>query len=274
MSVKLIAEIGINANGDVGVAKKLIDIAEFAGFDYVKFQKRTPEACVPERQRDKPKKTPWGEMTYLEYKKRIEFGKDEYDEIFKYCEGKNVECFASVWDKESVEFMSNYTGVTKIPSALLHDLELVNHAKYYSEKLMLSTGMSDETEIKTAYDCCRPDVLFHTCSAYPSPLEELNLEYFNWMRDSYADSQIGYSGHEYGLATTFAAVAMGVEWVERHVTLDRTMWGSDQMASIEPGGMIKLVKGVRDIELSMKGGYGPRRVMDSEKEKRRTLRGV
>lgn len=266
----IIAEIGINHNGDIDIAKKLIDVASIAGCDYVKLQKRNPDLCVPEHQKNTPKATPWGDMTYLEYKHKIEFGYEEYDEIFQYCKSKQIECLASVWDKDSVDFMSRYTKMTKIPSALITDLELCRYAREKNDKLLISTGMSTEEEIQECVSSCDPDIIFHTNSTYPSPVAELNLSYISWLKNKY-DKIIGYSGHEYGLVPTFAAVVMGAEYVERHITLDRTMWGSDQMASVEPAGLIKMVKGIRDIESSM-GEYGSRVLLESEKTKRDSLR--
>ena len=270
MHTKIIAEGGINHNGDMSVARGLIDAAVVAGCDYIKWQKRNPDLCVPEHQKDKRKSTPWGEMSYLDYKKKIEFGRKEYDEIFDYCEGR-VNCFASVWDKDSVDFMAPYTEIAKIPSALITDIELCSYARENFHTLIISTGMSTEEEIVKCVEACRPDVIMHTNSTYPSPVNELNLNYIHHLKSRWSSAEIGYSGHEYGLVTTFAAVAMGVRWVERHLTLDRTMWGSDHLASVEPQGFIKLVKGIRDIESSL-GVGGPRKVTGGEKLKQESLR--
>lgn len=273
--VKTIAEIGINHNGDLDHAIKLIDASVLAGFDYVKFQKREPDVCVPEEQKGVMRQTPWGEMTYLDYKKRIEFGKKEYDVIFKYCEEKGIGCFASVWDEPSVEFMSHYTNITKIGSATITDIPVIKKARGLNEVLILSTGMSTEKEIEEAVWASVPNVIMHTNSTYPCPVEELNLEYITWLKDKWSDLipgvEIGYSGHEFGLATTFASVALGSTWIERHVTLDRTLWGSDQKSSVEPTGMIKLIKGIRDIERAM-GGNWQREPYQGEMAKWKTLR--
>jgi len=267
----IIAEIGINHNGCLQTAKKLIDSATLAGCDYVKFQKRNPDICVPEKQKLKSKSTPWGDMTYIEYKRKIEFAKKEYDEIFSYC-GDKIKVFASVWDMDSVDFMSKYTEVAKIPSALITDLKLCKYAREKFKTLMISTGMSEEQEIVKCVTHCDPDIIFHTNSTYPSPIDELNLNYIKWLKNKYPAKQIGYSGHEYGLCTTFAAVAIGAEWVERHITIDRSMWGSDQLASVEPQGLIKLVKGIKDINLSFKNPPSERKVLGSEKIKKESLR--
>lgn len=271
MSIKIIAEIGINHNGSIDLAKKLIDVALGAGCDYVKFQKRTPDICVPENEKSKIRSTPWGNMTYLDYKKKIEFGKEEFDEIDLYCKSKGMKWFSSVWDKESVDFMSQYTGLTKISSALITDSLLCKYAREKNSKLIISTGMSTEEQIEKAVEACNPDVIMHTNSTYPCPVNELNLNYIKWLKSKWSGKEIGYSGHEYGLTTTFAAAAMGCEWIERHLTLERTMWGSDHLASIEPSGFTKLVKGIRDIEKAM-GKYGPREIMEGEKAKLKSLR--
>jgi N-acetylneuraminate synthase len=285
---KIIAEIGINFA--YGPTKShfmtnicnLIDVAKVAGCDYVKFQKRTPEICVPEAEKLKAKRVPWREeeTTYLQYKEDIELTYQDYYAIDRYCQTKGIKWFASVWDIESVDFMNkwseegfSYANIMKIPSALITDLDLCRYAREKSEILIISTGMSEESEIIECIAECNPDVIMHTNSTYPSPVEELNLEYITWLSHNNASTEIGYSGHEFGLVTTMAATMLGATWVERHLTLDRALWGSDQMASVEPGGMIKLVKGIRDIEKSL-GGYGPRKVIGSELSKRKSLRGV
>lgn len=290
---KIIAEIGINfAYGDsqsdfLTNVKKLIDAAVSAGCDYVKFQKRTPEVCVPKSEWDKPKTVPWRkeETTYLQYKKDIELWTAEFDEVDDYCREKGISWFASVWDKPSCDFMRRYytklpngkSGVmVKIPSALINDLDLVQYAKESSDFLLISTGMSTQKEIDLAISVGEPDVVFHTNSTYPSPVNELNLDYITYLQHIRSEFikpySIGYSGHEFGLATTIAATVIGADWIERHITLDRTLFGSDQMASVEPQGLIKLVKSIRDIECA-RGGYGARKVLESEKAKRKTLRG-
>ena len=268
---KIIAEIGINHNGSVDLAKRCIDASIVAGCDYAKFQKRTPDVCVPEAQKSKPRDTPWGTIPYIDYKKKIEFEQRQYDELYDYIKDKPIEIFASVWDKPSVDFMKQYSGPMKIGSALITDLDLCKHARDNTELLIISTGMSTEEEIEKCISVCDPDVIMHTNSTYPSPVSELNLNYIHWLKNKYPEKEIGYSGHEYGLVTTFAAVAMGCTWVERHLTLDRTMWGSDHVASVEPHGFIKLVKGIRDIDTAM-GLAGPRECLGSEKSKRQSLR--
>lgn len=276
MSTKIIAEIGINHNGDLKIAKDLILVAKAAGCDYVKFQKRNPDICVPEEQKGKMRQTPWGEMTYLEYKWRTEFGYKEYDEIDRFCKEIGINWFASVWDKSSVDFMMRYKTdlgiVMKIPSALITDSELCQYAREKADYLMISTGMSTEQEVRVCISGCDPDVIMHTNSTYPCPVDELNLNYIHWLKNWYPDKEIGYSGHEYGLVTTFATIPMGVTWVERHITLDRGMWGSDHSASIEPSGLFKLVKGVRDIEAALSIPMMARELFGGELSKQKSLR--
>lgn len=270
---KIIAEIGINHNGSIDLAKKLIDAAITAGCDYAKFQKRTPDICVPELQKNKLRETPWGTMKYIDYKNKIEFGQKEFDELFLYVKGKPIEIFASAWDKPSVDFMKQYTATIKIGSALITNTGLCKYARDNSDTLIISTGMSSEQQIEDCVDACNPDVIMHTNSTYPSPVHQLNLEYITWLKNKWKNKEIGYSGHEYGLVTTFATIPMGCTWIERHLTLDRTMWGSDHLASVEPCGFTKLVKGIRDIESAM-GGNSPRICLGEELKKRNSLRGI
>tara|TARA_Y100000739_G_scaffold221823_1_gene222723 strand:- start:1045 stop:1866 length:822 start_codon:yes stop_codon:yes gene_type:complete len=270
MSCKIIAEIGINHNGSIEIAKNLIDVATIAGCDYVKFQKRDLELCIPEKQKNVLRKTPWGEMKYIDYKKKIEFEKDEYDILSEYCKKKGIGMFFSVWDLNSLDFSKNYCDLIKVPSAHLTNTNLLSASRKKSDTLMISTGMATEAEVQNAIDESKPDIIMHTNSAYPSKIEELNLNYIHRLIRNNNNIEVGYSGHEYGLVTTFAAVAMGAKWIERHITLDRTLWGSDQLASIEPIGLLKLVKGIKDIEKSF-GSDGPRIMTETENEKRGTL---
>jgi len=279
---KIIAEIGINyAYGNdrskfLDNAKRLIDVAIVAGCDWVKFQKRSPEHCVPEEQKYKFKKVPWRteETTYIQYKHDIEFNEHQWKELYEYCRDKPIGLFASVWDKHSVEFMSNLESqITKIPSALITDIDLCSYARDHFDHMIISTGMSTEEEVSRCMKAIQPDVVMHTNSSYPSKVDELRLEYITHLKDLYGhDTDIGYSGHEYGLITTMAAVTLGATWIERHITLDRTNWGSDQSSSVEPSGLMKLVKGIRDIEKAM-GGNCEREVLGSELAKRKSLRG-
>jgi N-acetylneuraminate synthase len=272
--VKIIGEIGINHNGDIEICKKLMMLGKVAGLDYVKIQKRNPDICVPEHQKSVMKDTPWGRMTYLEYKKKIEFNEEQIKELVQFSKTIDINFFASVWDMESVDLMAKYCDIGKIGSALINDIELCVYARQKFKTLIISTGMSTEEEIEMCIKSCNPDVIMHTNSTYPCPVNELNLNYIKhlekkWKKDGV---EIGYSGHEYGLVTTFTAVALGAEWIERHITLDRNMWGSDHSSSIEPSGIIKLVKGIRDIEQATQYPIGDRILFEKEKSKRGSLR--
>jgi N-acetylneuraminate synthase len=271
----IIAEIGINHNGEMDIAKQLIDAAVKAGCDAVKFQKRTPEICVPRDQWDKERDTPWGRMTYIDYKKRIEFEAPEFAIIDAYCKEKGIDWFASCWDEPSVDFMEQFSPVMyKMASASLTDLPLLRKVRATGRPLMLSTGMSTQDEIQIAVKAVGTEKLMiaHSTSAYPCDPAELNLRMIHTLKEQFPGVPIGYSGHETGLATTLAAVAMGATFVERHFTLDRAMWGTDHAASVEPDGMARLVRNIRDIEKAM--GDGVKRVYDSEVEPRKRLRRV
>lgn len=260
----IIAEIGINHNGDIDIAKQLIDAAVDAGCDAVKFQKRTPELCVPEDQQDKMRHTPWGYITYMEYRDRVEFGLAEFEEIADYCDLKGIEWFASSWDKPSVDFLEQFDLVAhKVPSALLTDSALLKKLKEQGKPIILSTGMSEMEQIQAAVDILDMEnlVIAHCTSTYPCPPNQLNLRMIETLRNMYP-CPIGYSGHEVGLPTTVAAVTLGASLVERHITLDRAMWGSDQAASVEPGGVRKLVKYIRVVEEAL--GDGVKTVYESE----------
>ena len=270
--VKIISEIGINHNGDIDLCKKLIMLSYVSGVDYVKIQKRNPDVCVPEHQKKKPKKTPWGDMSYLEYKYKIEFTEEQIKELVDYSASLGITFFASVWDKDSVDVMSKYTNIAKLGSASITDMDLCSYARQKFKTLIVSTGMSSEAEVEKCIAICNPDVIMHTNSTYPCPVEDLNLNYIHHLTQKYPNAEIGYSGHEYGLVTTFASVAMGAKWVERHVTLDREMWGSDHKSSIEPSGLLKLVKGIRDIEKATKYPTGPRILFEGENAKKDSLR--
>jgi N-acetylneuraminate synthase len=240
--------------------KKLIDWASMAGCDAVKFQKRTPELCVPKDQWEKQRQTPWGTMSYIDYKRKTEFGKAEFEEIDLYCSLKKIDWFASAWDEPSVDFLEQFNPVMyKLASASLTDFDLIKKVLSTSRPLMLSTGMSTEMEIDDAIDLTgtKGVMVAHSTSAYPCNPAQLNLRMINTLIDKF-DLPIGYSGHE--------------TVVERHVTLDRAMWGSDHAASVEPQGLIKLVRDIRDIEKSL--GDGVKRVYDSEIEPMKRLRRV
>lgn len=272
--VFIIAEIGINHNGDLKIARKLVDAAVGAGCDAVKFQKRTPGKCVPPHQRDVPRETPWGIMSYMEYRERIEFGLDAYAEIDRHCRHRNIVWFASCWDTESVDFMEMFDPPCyKVASPCLTDRDLLLRVRATGRPVILSTGMSTMEEVLIAVNSLGQEKLLiaHTTSTYPANVSELNLRVIQTYRELF-DCPVGYSGHEVGLAPTWAAVALGAAFVERHITLDRAMWGSDQAASVEPTGMKRLVDNIRDIEKAM--GDGIKRVYDSELKNRARLRAV
>nr|BFE77847.1 hypothetical protein GCM10020093_004480 [Planobispora longispora] len=262
--VYVIAEIGINHNGDLDIARRLIDVAADAGCQAVKFQKRTPEICVPLEQRDQIRQTPWGEMTYMEYKIRTEFGADEYTEIAKYAAERDLHWFASPWDVPSVEFLEEMNVVThKVASASVTDLELLRALAATDKPIILSTGMSTLEEIDRAVEILGTSklVLMHATSTYPLPPEEANLRTIATLQERYG-VPVGYSGHERGLQISLAAVTLGAVAVERHITLDRTMWGSDHAASLEPSGLEHLVRDIRIIETAL--GDGVKRVFPGE----------
>jgi len=273
----IIAEIGINHNGSMETCKRLIDVAVMSGCDAVKFQKRNPDVCVPEHQKNVMRDTPWGTMTYLEYKYRMEFDQEEYDEIDRYCTDRNIEWSASPWDLDSLEFLMDYDiPWVKIPSAMLTNHKLLKASAQTGKKVILSTGMSTEEEVDDAVSILDAYAgggyaLLHCNSSYPAPLEELNLSCILELADRYPNAEIGYSGHEFRLGTTVATVYLGATILERHITLDRTMWGSDHLASVEPQGLIKLVKGVRELEVSF--GVPEIGVTASESGPRKKLRG-
>jgi len=273
--VYVIGEIGLNHNGDVEVAKRLIDVAVESGAQAVKFQKRTPEIATPEHMRDVPRETPWGTMTYLDYRRRVEFGEREYLDIASYALRAGIDWFASPWDVPSVEFLEGLGVVAhKVASASLTDLELLAALAETGKPVILSTGMSTIEEIDRAVETLGTErlVLMHATSSYPMPAEEANLRMIDTLRGRYPGVPIGYSGHEHGLQISLAAVALGAVAVERHITLDRAMWGSDQAASLEPQGFAHLVRDIRIIGDAM--GDGVKRVFPGEEAPRAKLRRV
>ena len=271
----IIAEIGINHNGSLETAKKLIDAAVECHCDAVKFQKRTPELCVPKDQWEIKRDTPWGQMSYIDYKRKTEFGLEEYTEIDKYCKAKGIAWFASCWDEPSVDFIEQFNPLLyKFASASLTDHALLLKAKATGKPIMLSTGMSTMNEIVDAVKAMGTEKLLiaHSTSSYPCPPEELNLRMIHTLQAMYPNTPIGYSGHETGLATTVVAVSIGACFVERHFTLDRAMWGSDHAASVEVPGMAKLVRDIRNAEVAL--GDGVKKVYESEMGPRKRLRKV
>jgi N-acetylneuraminate synthase len=268
----VVAEIGVNHNGDLAIAKELILAAKHAGVDAVKFQKRTPELCVPLEQRSQMRETPWGYITYLDYRYKVEFNHEQYQEIDRYCKEVGIDWFASVWDEPSVEFMEAFSPTCyKIPSASLTDHELLSCLRATGRPLILSTGMSTMEQIDESVQLIGTDnlIITHATSSYPCDPDELNLHMIGTLRDKYF-CPVGYSGHEVGLIPSVVAVSLGACMVERHITLDRAMWGSDQAASVEPGGFERLVKYIRVTEQSL--GDGVKRVYDSELSSLKKLR--
>lgn len=274
--VYMIGEIGLNHNSDLQIVKKLIDATFACGWDCVKFQKRNPDVCVPERQKNQPKDTPWGPMTYLEYKHRMEFRKWDYDYIDTYCQAKPIDWAASVWDRDSLDFMMGYdVPFIKIPSAMLIDTELLSWVAGWRKPIILSTGMSTVEEIDKAVSVLEGVVpgnyiLMHCNSTYPTPPGEVNLRALTFLKDRY-QCIIGYSGHEQGLEPSVMSVALGASVIERHITLDHNMWGTDQAASLEIHAMDMLGKRVKEATLCL--GDGVKRITQSEWEIRQKLGG-
>lgn len=271
-SVYVIAEIGINHNGDLDTARQMILSAKETGANAVKFQKRTPELCVPKEQRDIMRETPWGYITYMAYREKVEFDESEYQEIDRFCKEIGIEWFVSVWDEPSVDFIEKFNPVCyKLPSASLTDHQLLRKVRATGKPMIISTGMSTADQIDAAVEVVGLDdlAILHATSSYPCDPNELNLKMIATLHDKF-DCPIGYSGHEVGLIPSVVAVGLGACLVERHFTLDRAMWGSDQAASVEPGGFRRLVKYIRVTEMSL--GNGVKQVYDSEQSSLKKLR--
>ena len=269
-----IGEVGINHNGSVDIAKRIIDMAKICGVEFLKFQKRTPELCVPEDARNRVKEeTPWGEMTYFEYKKRMEFGIDEFKIIDNYCKEKQIIWFASVWDIPSVDFMEEFdTPCYKVPSAKLTDKELLDKLRKVGKPIILSTGMSTQAEIDKAVAFLNDTklVIMHCNSSYPAKDEELNLNYIKVLTQKYPKHIVGYSGHEEGITASLIAALLGAKLIERHITIDRAMWGTDQSASIEFSGLRRLVRDLKLIDTWL--GDGVKKLYESEIITKKKLR--
>lgn len=273
--VFVIAEIGINHNGDVELAKALVDVAADAGCDAVKFQKRTPRLCVPREQWLTERDTPWGRMTYLDYRERVELDAAAYEELVARCQQRSIMWFASCWDEESVEFIEHFAPVChKVASASITDLPLLAAIRDTGRPILLSTGATTLEDIETAVEHIGEDqlLLAHTNSTYPCPPEQLNLRVLATLSARFSRCPIGYSGHEAGITPTLAAVALGATFVERHITLDKNMWGTDQSASLEPHELRQLVRDIREVELAL--GDGVKRFYSSELAAMRKLRRV
>jgi N-acetylneuraminate synthase len=273
--VYVIAEIGLNHNGDVELAKRLIDVAADAGAQAVKFQKRTPAISTPEHMKSVLRETPWGQLTYLDYRYKVEFDREQYIEIGDHATLRGLSWFASPWDEPSVDFLEELNVVAhKVASASLTDLGLLRALAATGKTIILSTGMSTIEQIDRAVETLGTDnlVLLHATSTYPMPPEEGNLRMIATLRERYAGVPVGYSGHETGLQISLAAAALGAVAIERHITLDRAMWGSDHAASLEPAGLAHLVRDIRVIEEAM--GDGVKRVFPGEQAPLAKLRRV
>ena len=269
----VVAEIGINHNGDIDLAKKLINVALGAGCDAVKFQKRTIDVVYSPEELAKPRESPYGN-TNGDLKRGLEFELEEYQEIDRYCREVKMDWFASCWDEASVDFIAQFkVPCFKIASASLTDDKLLRHTRALGKPILLSTGMSTIKEVDHAVDVLgkRDLILLHACSTYPAYYEELNLNVIDVLRDRYG-VPVGYSGHETGLASSVAAAVLGCCVIERHITLDRSMWGSDHAASLEPNGITRLIRDIRLIERSM--GDGVKRVLEREQPIIKKLRRV
>lgn len=274
--VYVIAEIGINHNGSLDIAHEMIRGAARVGASCVKFQKRTPELCVPRDQWMIERDTPWGRMTYIDYRYKVEFDEQDYRSIDALCRELGIDWTVSCWDEKALAFMEANFDVPlyKAASASLTDLGLLKAMASTGKPLMISTGMSTIEEIDQAVTALGDAsvMIAHATSAYPCASDELNLRMINTLQLRYPNRIIGYSGHEVGLATTYAAVALGARFVERHITLDRAMWGTDQAASVEIAGLERMIRDIREIERSL--GDGVKRLYDSELGARAKLRRV
>jgi N-acetylneuraminate synthase len=263
--VYVIAEIGLNHNGDVEIAKRLIDVAADSGAQAVKFQKRTPAISTPEHMKNTLRETPWGTMTYLEYRYRVEFDREQYIEIGDYATLRGLSWFASPWDEIAVDFLEDLQVVAhKVAAASVTDIAMLEALARTGKPIILSTGMSTLDQIDRAVEVLGTDnlVILHATSTYPLPPEEANIRMITSLRDRYEGVPIGYSGHERGLQISIGAVALGAVAVERHITLDRTMWGSDHAASLEPTGFEHLVRDIRVLSEAM--GDGVKRIFPGE----------
>jgi len=265
MAIKIIAEVGINHNGDMDICKQLIDIAADSGADCVKFQKREINKVYTQDFLDSFRDSPWG-TTQREQKNGLELGFDEYQEIESYCKFKNIEWFASAWDLDSQRFLRQFdTKYNKVASAMIVHLNLLKEIASEGKHTFISTGMTTYDDIQTAVDIFREEgcsfELMHTVSTYPMKVEDANLRMIETLRDRF-ECNVGYSGHEVGLAVSYGAAALGITSLERHITLDRSMYGSDQSASVEPSGFRNLVGAVRNIEAAL--GDGIKRTYEAE----------
>jgi len=271
--VKLVAEIGINHNGDMANVQEMIDLAKDCGFDMVKFQKRNCDVIVPEDKKNRMKETPWGNIKYIDYKKKLEFCEDEYKTIDEYCQAKRIDWLASPWDVDSARFLKQFdTEYIKVASACLTDIELLKEIKKDNKKIIISTGMSSKEEFDNAMAIVgdRVEYILACTSTYPSAPEEMNMKFIQRLKREYVQYKIGFSSHSPGILFAASSVLYGAKMIEIHITLDRAMFGSDQSASIEPEGMRRLVKYVKDLEKAK--GDGSWTVFPSEEPVKFSLR--
>jgi len=254
--IKIITDIGLNHNGDLLTALKLIDVAKKSGVDFVKFQKRTIDIVFTEEELNKPKESPWG-TTYREYKEKLEFGKDQYDDIDCYCSTNDILWFASPWDPKSVEFLTHYNmPYIKVASASMTDFEMLEEIKNINIPVIISTGMCTKEEVDKVIDYLGNQIeyILACTSTYPTLSEEINLSFITTLKNEYPQYRIGFSNHSPGIVFMISAVALGVEMIEFHITLDRSTYGPDHASSIEPPGIVKVVKSIRNIEIGMGSG--------------------
>jgi N-acetylneuraminate synthase len=270
----VVAEIGANHGGSLDTCLQMLSAAAKSGADYAKVQKRDLDLSIPDEQKGVLKETPWGLLSYYDYRRHLEFERDEFDKIAVFCGGIGLPFFGSAWDIPSAEFLLHYNpAYLKVPSAKITDLALLRWiAVNSSVQSIISTGMSTMDEVRAAVRVLPDTIILHCNSTYPCPPEDLNLNLIRFLKLEFPSNVIGYSGHEVGLATTVAAVAMGAEMVERHLTLDRASWGTDQAASVEPNGFARMVKDIRLIEKAL--GDGIKRITAGEIPIREKLRGV
>lgn len=255
-NIKVVCDIGINANGDLLTAFKLIDVAKKSGVDFVKFQKRNIDLVFTEEELNKPKDSPWG-TTYREYKEKLEFGKIQYGDINCYCNTNDIPWFASPWDQESVKFLTHYNmPYIKVASASMADFEMLEEIKNTNIPVIISTGMCTKEEVDKVIDYLGNQIeyVLACTSTYPTPSEEINLNFISTLKREYPQYRIGFSNHSSGITFMISAVALGAEMIEFHITLDRSMYGSDQASSIEPPGVGKIVKAIENIETGMGNG--------------------
>jgi len=272
--IYIIAEIGINHNGSIEIAKQMMKMAKECGCDAVKFQKRNLDIVIPKEEWYKKKDTLWGYIDYIDYKRHLEFGESEYDEINRYSKDIDIDWFASAWDLDSLEFLKKYDNkYNKVASAMLTNIPFIEAVAKQGKKTLISTGLSTIEDIDKAVNIFRdnncPFILMHCVSLYPCPNDKLNLRMINTLRDRY-NCEIGYSGHSPGILDSIVASLLGAKYIEKHITLESSMWGSDQSASLERKGLEYTVRDVRIMETIL--GDGKLNLSDKEKEIAKKLR--